>query len=223
MEYFAQIPKRLQPSDLSCTFDQHFQQHQPFVHHERLRSGRPQQRRRNPLGALDRSDAGVFLLFSFPRLRAYVIDIIGKKIDAELGSRLLSHVLAMRMEYKPASAGAFSSQMSGYESLRDLFTSATFVALIDFPFIFLFCWITYLVGGKLVFVTLAGLVLVIAITLLLRKPAMKALEESHLGVTQKQSILVEAITGLETIKAFSAEGNLIARWEKYTEWLRKQA
>ena len=154
--------------------------------------------------------------FILKLLRSYVIDINGKKIDAQLGSMLLQHVFSIKMRDKPVSAGAFANQMTGFESLRDLFTSATFVSLVDFPFILFFCWIIYMIGGPVVIVPLLGVCMVLITTLLLRDPARRAIEASYFGVSQKNAILVESFNGIETIKAFAAEGQFLNRWEKYT-------
>src|SRR3546814_15701260 len=81
-------------------------------------------------------------------LRSYFVDIAGKTADARIAGRLFQQVLGMKMADRPQSAGALASQLREFEHLRDFFTSSTLTALVDLPFLFLFVFVVYLVGGK---------------------------------------------------------------------------
>src|SRR4051812_13128668 len=70
---------------------------------------------------------GAVTLFDFGMrmLRGYFIDIAGKRIDLQLSSQVFQRVLDLRMAARPASAGAFASNLQEFESVRDFATSAT--------------------------------------------------------------------------------------------------
>ncbi len=156
-----------------------------------------------------------FFDFLLRTLRAYLIDVSGKKADTLIASLIMQQVLNMRMEVKPISAGGFTNNLNGYESLRDFFASATIVALIDFPFIFLFLFVIWLIGGIIVLVPLLAIPIVVIAGFILEVPARRAVEESFFGATQKQAILIETVSSLETIKSQSCEGKIQSKWEKY--------
>ena len=149
-------------------------------------------------------------------VRAYFLDVAGKKADVLLAATLFEHALALRMEARPASPGAFASQLREFESLRDFFTSATLTTLTDLPFVFLFIWVISLVAGPLYQVPLYAIPLVLVVGLIAQIPLSylmyKHMRESNL----RHGLLVESVAGIETLKTLSAEGAMQSRWEDYT-------
>ncbi|KAF0142081.1 MAG: ATP-binding cassette subfamily C bacterial LapB [Rhodospirillaceae bacterium] len=58
----------------------------------------------------------------------------------------------VHMQARPVSAGVFANHLKEFETVRDFFTSAVIIALVDLPFILLFLVIIALVGGPVVWV-----------------------------------------------------------------------
>ena len=162
--------------------------------------------------------AGLALMFDMTarQLRAYLIDMAGRKADLIVGSLLFRQTLALRMERRPASAGAFSHHLAQIELVREFFASATLSAVSDLPFIVVFVAMTFAVGGPL------GWVLVIAIPLLLLLAGciQGALRRATTGHMQKTAdlhgVLVEAVDGLEDVKAAGAQGRFLRHYEETT-------
>lgn len=163
---------------------------------------------------------GVFIIYTFDFVikaaRTYVIETFGKKIDTQIARRLFAHTLGIRLAYKPASAGAFASNLRDFEMLRDFFTSATIVSLIDIPFIFVFVTVIALIGGSLAVIPLVAMPIVIAVASLVRLPLANQTEVSMQCATQKNAIVVEALYSTEAIKSLGAEGQWQTRWEEFT-------
>ncbi|MFK5923046.1 MAG: type I secretion system permease/ATPase [Verrucomicrobiota bacterium] len=162
---------------------------------------------------------GASIVFGFEflirMLRGYFIDRAGKRADVLMASALYEQILGIEMSAKPASSGAFANQARAYESLREFFTSATMVALIDLPFVFLFVYLVFVIGGTAVaLVPLSAAVLVLAMGLLLQFPLKHAVKSSYQTGMQRHALLVEMITGLEAVKGASAEANFQRRIEE---------
>ena len=81
-----------------------------------------------------------------------------------------SSALTLRCAFQTASSGALASQLREFETLRDFFTSATMVTLIDLPFVFLFISIILYVGGPVAFIPLTAVPIVIGVGLILQMP-----------------------------------------------------
>jgi len=160
--------------------------------------------------------AMLFFLFDFiaRTLRNYYVDAAGQRADKILAHRLFQHVLSIRMSEKPLSTGTFINNFNEYEQLRDFFTSATLIGLIDLPFILLFLFFIWLIGGSVVLVPLVAVPLVLFISILLEIPARRSVRAALAGSAQKQAVLVETMTGLEAIKAAVAEGQIQRKWER---------
>lgn len=162
--------------------------------------------------------SGVFIIFLFDLtlklLRNYFIDVAGKKSDILISSKLFAKVMGIRMESRPPSVGAFARHLQEFESIREFFTSATIASLIDLPFALLFLTLIWLMAGNLVLVPVAGVVILIAYSLLIQAPLRRAIEEGSRLASQKYANLIESLAGLETLKLFGAQSQFQYRWEE---------
>jgi ATP-binding cassette subfamily C protein LapB len=158
----------------------------------------------------------IVVIFDFilKMLRAYFVDHAGAQIDRDIGEAVFNRLLSMRLELKKGSTGALAGMMRELEALRDFFASATLTAIVDVPFIFLTLVLVAVIGGKVVFVPGIMVPLVIMVGWLTH-PALERLSARTMGEgLQKQSVLVEAIGGLETVKTSGAAPLLTRRWLK---------
>ncbi len=161
---------------------------------------------------------GVFIVFLFDAilkgLRGYFIEVAGKKSDILLSSFLLDRVLGSRYNEKPSSVGAFTSQFREFDQVRSFYASSTIAAFVDMPFVIIFLFLTFYIGGPLVFIPLLALCFIFAYSFLMRGPIQKAIEQTYASGAQKNAVLVESMVGLETVKALGAEGVVQRMWEQ---------
>lgn len=162
---------------------------------------------------------GLALLFDFliKTLRAGFIDQAGQRADMAIGRRLFDQLLDMKMHARKGSTGALASTMREVETLRDFFTSATLVAVVDLPFILLFIGVIALIGGPLALVPAIAVPIVLVVGLAVQPVLARLAEQSIEDGQSKQSVLVETVAGLETIKATGAAARMRARWEDAIE------
>jgi ATP-binding cassette subfamily C protein LapB len=162
---------------------------------------------------------GIVLVFDFvlKSLRGYFIDVAGQRIDREVGGSIFNQLLTMRMESRRGSAGSFAGLLREFEALRDFFASATIAAVVDVPFILLFLLVIALIGGWLVLVP-ALMVPLVVIVGLATQPALARLTAASMSQgLSKQGVLVETISGLETVKSSRAGPILTQRWDRAVE------
>lgn len=162
--------------------------------------------------------AGVFIAYLFDfmlrNLRGYFTDVAGKNADIIIASKLMQQMTAMRLDHKPDSAGTLANNLREFESLREFFSSSTLMALVDMPFIFLFIGLIGYIAGPLAYAPLAAVPIVVLVGYFLQIPFQRVIEKSFREGAQKNALLVEAITGIETIKTSMAEGQIQKRWEE---------
>ena len=90
------------------------------------------------------------------------------------------------------------------------------MAIVDLPFIFLFIYIISLIGGPLAFIPLICVPIVLFLGLLVQ-PFLAKLSLAGMKTNMsKQSVLVETLNGLETIKATGSAGLMRKRFEEAT-------
>jgi ATP-binding cassette subfamily C protein LapB len=162
---------------------------------------------------------GVTLVFSFDfllrTLRGYFIDRAGKALDRRISSRIFEHILSIRMASGPASSGAFANNIREFETLRDFFTSASLAAVVDLPFLFAFLAVIWFIGGPVAIVPMVLVPIVLGFSALAQIPMRRAVERSYREGAQKHAVLIEAINGLDSIKAASAEGHMQRDWNGF--------
>lgn len=161
--------------------------------------------------------ATVFVFdFIMKNMRTYLVDVAGKNADIIIASRMLERVMSMKLKNRPPSTGAMANNLRDFESLRDFFTSGTLVALIDLPFVFFFIAVIFLVAGfSVAVIPMIVIPIVFVFGFLLQIPLRKVVEKTQKESSQKHSLLVETIDGLETIKTTTAEGRVQRTWERF--------
>src|SRR5690349_3256936 len=153
--------------------------------------------------------------FTLRIARARLVDEVGRKLDAKLSQKLFEKVMNLPMADRQGSTGALAKRVSEYEHVRDFFASTTVVLAVDLTFLFLFLGFITLVGGWLVFVPIAGITLMLTAGISLQKAMGRAALDAQADASLQHSVLVESISGAETLKAARAEGQMLGRWRRY--------
>jgi ATP-binding cassette subfamily C protein LapB len=151
--------------------------------------------------------------FIIKSLRTSFIDRAGHKADRAIGRRIFNKLLDLRLKARQGSTGALSNVLREFESVREFITSATLIALVDLPFLFLYLAVIFMIGGKIATVPIVAVPFVLLIGLAVQ-PFLARLAESNTSAGQsKQSVLVETVSGLETIKTSGAAKLMRERWD----------
>ena len=159
---------------------------------------------------------GIILIFDFilKLLRAYFVDFAGMRIDEEVGEDVFGRLTAMRLELRKGSTGQLTGMMRELETIRDFFASATLVAVVDLPFIFITLAVVAMIGGWVALVPAVMVPLVVLVGLA-AQPALQRIAATTLGQgLLKQSVLVETVGSIEHVKVSGADRMLKRRWKE---------
>ena len=152
-------------------------------------------------------------------LRGYFVDEAGKKANLRISAALLEKVLGLRLEVRPKSIGGFSKNLQQFEAVRDFITSFSITALIDLPFMLLGLAAIWYLGGSIVYIHLTAILILGLFALAVQAPLKKAVERSFAASAQKNAILVEGLSGIETIKMLRAESQIQRAWEEAVSYI----
>ncbi|TKA94065.1 type I secretion system permease/ATPase, partial [Cereibacter changlensis] len=165
--------------------------------------------------------AGVMIALVFDflirSLRAAFVDRAGMRADLAIGGAIFDRLLDIRLEDRPGSSGALAGTLREFETLRDFFTSATLIAIVDLPFVLLFLFVVHLVGGPLVLVPAVAVPTVLVVGLAVQPFLARGAERAFAEGQTRQGVLVETLSGLDTIKTAGAARVMRARWETAME------
>ena len=161
------------------------------------------------------SGISIIYLFNFllSALRTHFVDVAGRNADIVLSSSLVEKVLSMRLDAKPESTGALVNNLREFEQLREFFSSSSLLACIDLPFLVIFLLLTAFIGGPMVLLSVGAMPIMIGIGLLLQHRSRECAEASYKQNMQKNALLVEIVSGLETLKSCMAESRMQKLWE----------
>jgi ATP-binding cassette subfamily C protein LapB len=146
-------------------------------------------------------------------LRHNFLEQAGKRLDLVLSSKLFSRVLNVRMEAFPSSVGSLASQVKEFDSIKQFFTAATITSLTDLPFALLFLLVISMIGGSIVIVPIVAASVMLIYGFIMHFPIRSLVDSMQQAAADKNSILVESISGVETLKSLNAQGRQQGFWE----------
>ncbi len=159
--------------------------------------------------------------FMLRTMRTWFVDRAAVRADNELSARIMTQIMGMRMEYRPASAGSFAATVQAFESVRGFFGSAVVVALVDLPFVLLFTFVIFLIGMPLAIPVAIGIVVALLFGYLMQRRMQAVSEQTMRASAQRNASLVESLVGIEDVRAFQAEGRIQNLWERTTAFLAR--
>ena len=151
--------------------------------------------------------------FAIRTLRGYFLDVAGARADAIIADTLFDQIMDIELSANRGSVGSLSNVLKEYESIRDFLTSATMTTVIDIPFSILFLFVIFAIGGPTAWVLVAVIPFLILSSLAVQPQLNKLVQTSFEDSQTKQSVLVETLSGLETVKAIGAAGHMRKRWQ----------
>jgi ATP-binding cassette subfamily C protein LapB len=155
----------------------------------------------------------VVVLFDFLMkvLRGLYIDKASAMVDIEVSDNLFDRI-SRNEQLIGQKTGAIASVVKEFDSLKDFIASASFVAFVDLPFIVLFLFVLYGIGGPVAAVPAIIVVLVIIAGLIIQPVIRKLSFNAAQDGQSKQSVIVEVLTGMETLKTLKGINILRDRW-----------
>ena len=148
-------------------------------------------------------------------LRTYIFSHTTNRIDVELGTRLFRHLLALPLPYFQARrVGDSVARVRELENIRTFLTSSALTLILDLLFTSVFLAVMLSYSLMLTAVVLASLPLYIAISAGVTPAFRRLLNEKFRRSAENQAFLVEAVAGVETLKAMAVEPQMERRWEE---------
>ena len=151
--------------------------------------------------------------FVLKMLKTYFIDYAGEYVDKNVGDTIFNRLLDAPTAVVTGPVGATANTFREFDSVRDFFTSATLSLIVDIPFIFLFIFVIYLIAGPLAYIPLVAVPVVLLIGILIQPFLARVSEDLGQHNQEKQSVLVETITGIESIKVLGGGDLVKERWK----------
>ncbi len=147
-------------------------------------------------------------------LRTYLFSHTATRVDIELGARLFNHMLHLPIGYVLARrVGDTIARMRELESIRSFLTGSALTLVLDLFFTFVFFVAMYAYAPVLTAIVLGSIPLYVGISLFVTPVLRGRVDEKFRRGAENQAFLVEAVNGIETLKAMAVEPQMQRRWE----------
>jgi ATP-binding cassette subfamily C protein LapB len=164
---------------------------------------------------------GVLIAFAMDyalrKARTEVIDEIGRDLDLRLSQKIYSKILSAPLADRKGHTGNLVARVTEYASVREFFAATTVMLVVDLVFLVLFVALIAWLAGWLFLVPLVAILLMAVAGLRLQKQVVRAAQEAQADFGLQQTLLVESIAGIETLKSIAGEGAMLGRWRRLAE------
>lgn len=148
-------------------------------------------------------------------LRTYLCSHTAARMGVTLGARLFRRMLALPLSYfESTRVGETVAHMREWEQIRRFLAGQSVTVALDIVFIAGFLTVMWFYSSTLTLIVMASLpiygLLVLAIT-----PAIRThLHEQFNRDAENQALLVESVSGVQTVKALAVEPSLFRKWDE---------
>lgn len=147
-------------------------------------------------------------------LRTYVFSHTTNRIDVELGSRLFRHLLALPLPYFGARrVGDSVARVRELENIRNFLTSSALTVVLDLFFAVVFVAVMLYYSMGLTLIVLMSLPCYVLLSLWVTPIFRARLAEKFARSAENQAFLVEAVSGIETVKSLAVEPQMQRHWD----------
>lgn len=153
----------------------------------------------------------------FSYLRRYLILHASNKIDIRVVTRTFAHLMHLPLDFfEHAPAGVLVKHMQQAEKIREFLTGRLFLTLVDGLALFAFLPVLLYYSIPLTIITLAYAIIIALTILMLIRPFRSRLRTLYEVEARRQSLLVEAIEGMRTVKSLAIEPQQRRVWDGWS-------
>ena len=147
-------------------------------------------------------------------LRNYIFSHTTTRVDVELGAQLFGKLIGLPLAYfQSRQAGQSVARVKELDTLRNFITSTALTLVIDLGFTVIYLVVMWFYSPALTWIVLGAIPCYVALSVFITPILKRRLDRKFQYGAANQSFLVEALTGVETIKSLALESQMRKRWE----------
>lgn len=148
-------------------------------------------------------------------LRTYISTHTTNKIDMILGTRLFRHLLSLPLRYfELRRVGDTLTRVSALNNIREFLTGSAMTVFLDAFFSIVFIGVMFYYSTSLTLIALIALPLYLLQNIIATPIYQERLKAVWATGAESNAFLVEAITGVHTVKSLALEPQFNHRWEQ---------
>ncbi|GAB0056688.1 ATP-binding cassette, subfamily C, type I secretion system permease/ATPase [Candidatus Magnetaquicoccaceae bacterium FCR-1] len=147
-------------------------------------------------------------------LRSHVVGWIGARFVHKGSCRLLRRLLfAEPREFERVDGAKYLEQMNAIHTIGDLYSGQAMIALFDLPFLLLFLFMIFKLGGILLLIPLLSVGAISIFSSVMGEKLHKTLD-TDMRVNQRRfSFITETLSRIHAVKSMAMEAQMLRRYE----------
>ncbi len=147
--------------------------------------------------------------------RSWLAGWAGAQYEHQAGLNAMNKLMRGNLEkIESVPAGVHLDRIGAIEPVRDFYASQASLSLIDLPFVVIFLAVMAYIAGWLVLVPIALLIFAIYVARTTGAGLRGALVERSTWDDRRYNFLIEALSGIHTIKSMAMERLILRRYER---------
>lgn len=148
-------------------------------------------------------------------VRAYLSNFMVRNMDFAMMSQFFRHTMSLPFSFfAKRKTGDIFARFQENQTIRAFLTESTVTTALNLLMVFIYFAIMFFYNAKMTLVLIAFVIPIMALTLIATPKIKNYARESFAASTDSKSFLMEALSGVETVKGMGIERPVRLRWEK---------
>ncbi len=163
---------------------------------------------------------GVLILFDmgFNYLRNYFLAFVTRKLDHEVATSTIEHLLRLPVDYFHANpSGVVAHKLQEANNVRDFLASRLFNTILDFLALVIYLPVLLIYSWRLTLIVMAVAATAFVVLAAMSRTFRARLAEVNEIEGRRKAFLFEILNGIATIKTLALEPRSMARWRRYAD------
>lgn len=147
-------------------------------------------------------------------VRSWIVLHVGTLLNIQLVNNLFNHLIKLPLEYfQRRHVGDIVSRFMSVDEIRKLLSNGLIEAIVDGMMVITSVVVMYFYSPTLASIALGAVLIYTAVRLLLYRPHRRALEELIVKQSKEETIFLETVRAIQTIKSFANENTRQSLWQ----------
>jgi len=147
------------------------------------------------------------------KARTRFLGYVGTHIQKHVGNAIFKQLLRLPPSYtENASVPMQIVRLNDFNVVRTFFSSSLFTTLLEFPFLLIYLFVVWLVGGVLVVIPFIAILISFVISLFTWRFLQKNIRESSMSKAEYKDFLLESFWGMRSLQYAGLQEKWISRF-----------
>jgi len=148
-------------------------------------------------------------------LRSYLLSHTTHRIDVEMGAKLFRHLLSLPLSYfESRRVGDTVARIREMDVVRQFITGSAMTLMLDLLFTVIFLAVMFAFSPTLTMIVIAAIPIYFLISFMMTPLIRGKLDDKFTRSAENQSFVVEAVSGIESVKTSATEAQWQRDWEE---------